>query len=268
MKLKYKYANEADIPAEHKAMYKKADDGSWVLDVEGAASADALAELRNKVNEFRDNNTELQKKIKELDGKVHLTKEEHEELKKLKEQADKNKDQKLIEEGKIEELFAQRTQRMREDYEAKITALQNQNKELETKFSNSHGRLSSLLVESEVNTALSEVAIPRKGALADIASRAGRTWKVNDKGQVVAMNDDGSAVYGPKGEPLTMKEWAADLVKTAPFLFEEGAGGGNRGGSGRQPDNKNAARILRNDERAKSANIEAIAKGNAVLVEG
>jgi hypothetical protein len=271
MTLKAFYEKEADIPEALKSEYLQKDGkGNWVLDAEGMVSNDEIVNLRSKIDEFRSNNVDLTSKLAKFDGKKVFTQEDVEEFDRLVQQETDIKDKKLIDSGKIDELLANRTEKLRADYEAKIESLETSltdAKEIGTKHER---RLSSVLVRADVTQVLSDQGIsPVKGAIADVFDRAGKVWKVNKEGVLEALNEKGEPVYGAEAKALTMVEWAAQTVKAAPFLFTKNDGTGGGGGTGIKPSDSDGIRkIPRSDERMKSKYIDDLADGKAVLVDG
>jgi len=60
MALKFSVSNLGEVPAAQRTLYKESN-GKYVLDVEGAASADDINALTQKANEFSENNVRLMK---------------------------------------------------------------------------------------------------------------------------------------------------------------------------------------------------------------
>lgn len=264
------YATKEEIPQGLESFYKEEQDGKWVLQVEGMVPEAQLRETKDKLNEFRSNNVSLAQKLKDLEGKKFLSAEEQEEYDTLKKQAQDIEDRDLIDAGKIEELLATRTERMRSDYDNKIEAYKKRAEKAEGTAGTYQKRLANVLVEAEVSKTLSAQGVsPLKGALGDVIARARSTWQVNPDGNLVALNEKGDPVYGnDPAAPLSMHEWTQTVVKEAPYLFmdSKGSGGdGNRSGGDKGGDG--IIRISRTDEAAKSKHIEDIASGKAVLVD-
>jgi len=269
MALRVSYAKKEEVPEALAALYVEKD-GKWVLEVDGMVPSDDLATIKTRLDDFRSNNITLTEKLKAFDGKKVLTQEEVDEFARLHEQEQSIKDKKLIDAGKLDELLASRTEKMRADFEAQIESL-NTSLTAAKEIAGLHeGRLSTVLVESEVGRVLSKSNNrPIQGALDDIYTRAGKTWKVNDKGNLVALDAAGTQVYGTDTEPLTVDEWLVQTVKDAPYLFEanKGSGGdGDKGGGHKGSDG--VIRIPRSDETLKGLHVEDIATGKAIIVDG
>jgi len=270
MPLKASYAKKEEIPKGQESLYVEKD-GTWVLEVEGMVSSSEFAGVKSRLDEFRTNNINLSASLKELEGKKFLTQEEQDEFDRLKEESDNIRDKKLIDAGKIDELLAQRTERMRTDYDNQIAGYKKQVEDLTTLSATHEGRLSKVLVESSLASVLSKSGIqPVQGALEDLVSRARVVWKANEKGDLVALDPAGNPIYGTEAStPITLDEWTAGVVKDAPYLFMDNKGAGGEGGKGGgHKGSDGILRIPRSDENLKSLHIEDIATGKAIVVEG
>ena len=263
------YATKEEIPAGLESFYKEKD-GKWVLEVEGMVPQTELQSANERLTEFRSNNITLSQQLKEFEGKKFLSQEEQEEFDELKAKAEEIKDKDLIDAGKIDELVNTRTERLRTDYDNQIKGLQKQVSDSTALATNYQSRLAGVLVEAEVGKVMSSAGLqPVQGALSVVVSRARSVWKVNDKGDLVALDSNDNPVYGTDPTvPLTMAEWAASTAKDAPYLFMENSGTGGEGerkGGDRGSDG--IIRIKRSDEMAKSKHLEDIASGKAVVVD-
>ncbi len=269
MPLRISYPKKEDVPEALASLYVEKD-GAWVLEVDGMVPSGELATLKTRLDDFRTNNISLTEKLKGFDGKKLLTQEEVEEFARLAEQEQGLKDKKLIDAGKLDELLASRTEKMRNDFDAQLKSLKDSLTASKDIAALHEGRLSSVLVESEVGRLMSASGNrPIQGAMSDIFARAGSVWKVNDQGTLVALDAKGEQLYGSEANALTMDEWLVTTVKDAPYLFEgnKGSGGdGNKGGGDKGSDG--IIRIPRSDERLKGLHVEDIATGKAVIVDG
>jgi hypothetical protein len=216
--LKFIYETDSEIP-EALSQYYTESDGKWILNCEGAAPA-------AKVDEFRRNNIELKKQVEAFAG---IDPKRFKDLEKKEADFEAGK---ADSKEKVEELVAKRVAKMSEEHQAAVDGL---SKERETL----HKQLSALQIDQAVITQASELGL-RKTAHDDIVGRAKGTWRLED-GKPVAYNGEAEKIFGRSGEPISMKEWAEGLAKTAPHLFEEntGAGSGGGGTSGKGDDGAN-----------------------------
>lgn len=212
--------------------------GKFVLEIEGMTSKD-------KLDEFRSNNVKLMKDIKALEDKFgNIDLKEYEELKKAAQEAsDKN----LLDEGKVEELLEQRTQRMREE-------MQNQIDSLSSEKENLSGQLQKLVIDNATRAAASKAGVVDT-AVDDVLSRVRGTFKL--EGDKAVPYENGSIVYGSDGEtPLTIDDWVGGLKKSAPHLFPGSNGTGsqhqsNQSSGGSKTLNREGFEKLSQIERAK-----------------
>lgn len=269
MALRVSYAKKEDIPEALVALYVEKE-GKWVLEVDGMVAADDLATIKSRLDDFRTNNISLTEKLKAFDGKKVLTQDEVEEFQRLAEQEQSIKDKKLIDAGKLDELLLSRTEKMRTDFEKQLESLNGSLTTAKESASMHAGRLSKVMVESEVGKILSASGNrPIQGALSDIFSRAGSVWKVNEEGKLVALDSKGEPEYGGEGKVLTLDEWLVQTVKDAPYLFEASKGSGGDGGKGAEHKGSDGIlRIPRSDETMKGMHLDDIATGKAVIVDG
>jgi hypothetical protein len=207
MSLKFRYPSKEQIPTEHAALYVERD-GSFVLDVEGAVA-------RERLDEFRTNNINLQNQIKAFEGI---------DVEKAKELLQKQKDLEdatLIKSGDLGKI------------------IEKQLSPIKAELDKERGRANQLQSQLEaftLTTSLQAVGAKtgvRATALTDLQARAARVFKVVD-GKIVAFDADGQIKPGKDGyTPLTLDEWVEELRSEASHLFESNTGGGAFGnGSG------------------------------------
>jgi hypothetical protein len=258
MKLKPMLESIEGLPDALKDLYEKGADGKYHLALDGEPSGFVP---KNKLDEFRTNNIALQKQVQDLESKFQGI--DLEEFHRLQEEQRKLKDKQLIDAGKIDELVAQRTESMRNDYEAKVKKISEALDTTSSKAQTYEQRLASLLVNTQVTKHIDSVGRLRKGALDDVMNRAARVWKYTE-GEIKAFEGE-SPIYGKDGKnALTMDEWVSGLAETAPYLFEESSGSGSRGNnSSRQ--NEGAKVISKADPAAFSANLADVAAGKVVV---
>lgn len=240
MKLKGKITKEMfeALPETLREYYEvsKDDSNSYNLVVEGLVSS-------SRLDEFRTNNINLEKEkekiLKQFEG-VDV-----EEYKRLKDEQQKMKDKKLLDEGKVEELINQRTERMRVDSDNQIKklseALEKERKEHEV----TKGHLASVLIDGKITETVSSIGTVRSGAFDDVLARGRKVWKLQD-GKPVPLDSDGNLIYGKDGkEVMSFKEWGEELLVKAPFLFDQPSGSGSPGGENRNPAANRGANDLK-----------------------
>jgi hypothetical protein len=212
-----------------KTYYAKNDDGQFYLDVRGAVS-------REKLNEFRDNNIDLQNKLKDYDGidlevaksvsKLGLNAES---IIELQDTQKKLRDKKLFDDKDIDGIVNarvnDRVNAMKTEHETEIAALTSAR-------DSATGLLEAVMVDRDVTDAAIDMGV-KDTALEDVKLRARQIFNYRD-GAVVALDTSGNVVYGSDGSnPLSPKEWADKLRESAPHLFNESKGGGVQQGARR-----------------------------------
>ena len=250
-------------------LYKQVGD-EFVLDVDDGA-------YTTRINEFRENNIALSQT-------AAGAKKDAAEVARLREQAKmfegidpakareamealtKVQEKQLIDAGQIDELLAQRTERMRSDYEGKITALTESSTGLRSDADKMRALLSSEVIDNRLQAAIAGTAPVRKGAMRDALGRGRDVWKLDDTGQPTPIGTDGNVLYGKDGaSPITMDEWAQGLLKETPYLFEPSAGGGGAGSSGTDAGD----RIVNNDvDSMRGVSLEDVASGKVRVSMG
>jgi hypothetical protein len=210
--LKYEVTAEADIPENLKEFYAN-EDGVFRLKVDGVVP-------KTKLDEFRNENISLKKKIEELDGMEMV--------------ADAKTGKKTRE--TIDELVMKRTDTMRSTFETT-------KKELEDKLNRKQKRLQDLLISDAVKAAAISAGVVDT-AIDDVISRVSRAFTVNDEDNVVAV--DGA--LDSNGTPYTINSYVTELkAKKAPHLFKTSTGigvpGRTRGSASHQPEKSRQERL-------------------------
>ena len=204
---------------------------------------------KSRLDEFRNNNINLAKERDTL--KAELEKFKNIDPEKCAEATKKLQaieEKKLIEAGQLDEVVKQRTERMKIDFENQLKAIQKAHNADKERLKALTERLATVTIDNEVTKVVSELSTPRKGAMTDIMARARSMFALDENGNPVAKDSDGQQVYGKEGQPLTIKEWAGELVQNAPFLFEPSQGSGAQGGEqSRTLDGKTISASARSD---------------------
>ena len=219
MKLKYRYTAEADIPAEHKALFIKKGE-AWVLDAEGAEDGE-------RFGEFRDNNKAF---LAALGAKT--PKEALEKLNALKD-VDPAKYAELTTKAATEEQERLKKEKgIEAAYQEQIRLLNERNAKALTDSQTRYGQLQSTLEQELITNKVAAAAL-KKGvlptAIHDATALARGCFKMKD-GAVVA-EQDGSPVIGSDGKSITFEEWFDKRAEDRPHWFGKNSGGGAGGGN-------------------------------------
>jgi len=225
MALKAKYKSKAEIPAELSQLYierESADESGaksmvWVLDAEGLVD-------KARVDEFRQNNTKLQKAMDELTKRFEGVDPDAARAALQKQQQLDDAD--LVKAGDVTKLVDSRVASVRAEMAKQVSDAQRERDAV-------NARLHDLQINQGIVSAASKRGV-RASALVDVSLRAKSVFRlVNDV--PTAFDASGQNVkYAPDGvTPLTLDAWVEGLQAEAPHLFESSAGGGAPGnGSG------------------------------------
>ena len=245
------------------ALYRE-ENGKYVLDLDdndikshpstGPLSR-ALERERAAAREAAEKAKALEEQFGDLDPEAA-----REAIKAMREQGEKE----LMDEGKIEELIQQRTERMRQDFERQIAA---KDKALEDARGSAES-LTSQLADIRIYDAVKDAALSkgaRKEALTDIANRAREIWRLEDGKPVARQRGDENPIHGKSGDLLTIDEWVDSLSSEAGYLFEPNSGGGASGGDQSRAPTGGVKQITP----GQAGNfLEQIASGEAVINRG
>lgn len=231
MAYKYRIAKLEDVPDNLRAMYK-ADGDAFVLDVEGVVP-------KERLDEFRNNNTQLQQQLERLKDVDPV---KYRELVDLQRQITEGE---LLKKGDVEGVVNSRVTAMK-------AALESERDGFKVRAETSESRLSALLIDAAARTEALKLGVVTT-ALDDVVLRARMSYQMKD-GVPTPLDDKGQVVYGKDGKtPMPMTDWLGGLKKTAPHLFAISAGGGAGGG------NRTA-----NGDLTKASPVDKIAAGMAM----
>ncbi|MBB5508148.1 hypothetical protein [Paraburkholderia atlantica] len=146
---------------------------------------------------------------------------------------------KLIAEGKLSEVIEKRTERLRADYEKKLSdahALAQNESERAKAF---QGRV----LDDAIRAAAAQAGL-HQYAIDDALLRGRSMFSLNADGQAVQLGPDGQPVLGKDGKSaFSPAEWLEGMKESAPHWFPAAAsGGGSTGGSGGSSSKKTMTR--------------------------
>jgi hypothetical protein len=209
MALKYKLKSKEEIPAEQQGLYVERD-GSWVLDVDGAAD-------KSKLDEFRANNIALSNQLAEQ--KKRFEGIDPDEVRRLAEEKQRLEEAQQLKAGETEKVVEARVKAARGELEKQLAAAASERDAL-------NSRLVTIQIDQGVVAAATKRGL-RATAMPDITARARNVFRLVNgvptafeaDGQTVRLGKDGSAA-------MTLDEWVEQQVADAPHLFESNAGSG------------------------------------------
>lgn len=244
MSLKARIKALSEVPEALQSFYTQQGD-EFVLGVEGMVSKD-------KLDEFRDNNIALKKQMDELSAKFGDI--DPEKYRELSERAQKERDKKLIDAGKVDELVAERVNAMKADFDK-------QAKQYADKESTLTAQLESLVIDNAIREAAAKSGV-RPTAIDDVLLRGRTLYKLRD-GKAVPLDGD-KPIFGKSGDPMPIEEWVGTLTEKAPHLFEASQGSGAPRNGSATP--VGAGKISRTDTAGFLANLDKIASGQMQVV--
>jgi len=137
-----------------------------------------------------------------------------------------DQDLKDIAEGRHEDVFRRRTEKLEATHKTSVEALQNSLNEQNDSVTKLRNRVQELSID---NSAV-EHFTKQKGidsAIPDIVLRARSVWKLEGD-DIVARDAAGELLTGANGQ-ITMEEWIGGLKKTSAHLFPGSQGAGATG---------------------------------------
>lgn len=184
-----------EVPQGLDEYYEKTDSG-YRLKVEGVVPAD---EHKSKVNEFRDSNIQLKRKVDDLTRYEQMF------------QSGDLSSEKLA--AKIDEQARIKAADMKAAFNREIA-------DRDQKLNGVQAALHKTLIESTVSQAAVSHGVV-DGGLSDVFNRAKSVFTVVD-GELRASK------IGEDGKDLTVDAWMKQLVKEASFLFAPSRGSGTK----------------------------------------
>ncbi|MHA3905153.1 hypothetical protein ACTPOE_16735 [Castellaniella sp. WN] len=220
-----------DLDEEKAAALKTA------LTAKGKDAIDAaVAGLKSKNSELLGNLKTQKSELDSLKGQFDGL--DIEAVKGLLKKAGEDEETRLIAEGKIEDVLAKRTERLRADLDKQLKT----EKERADKSQAFADRFREKVLSDSIREAATKAgALPE--ATDDIILRARSTFRLNDDGEPVAMNGE-EVVFGKDGKtPLSPLEWAESLKEAAPHLWPRAVGAGQTGDKGTKGVTKKASEM-------------------------
>jgi len=156
-----------------------------------------------------------------------------EKVRGLLDRVEKDEELKLLAEGKTDEAFNKRLERVNAQHQSELENVTGKLVDYESKLEKAEAQVRDLIIDQQVVTNfVNENGL--KSGVPDVILRAKATFKIED-GQAIARDENGQIIRGKDG-PITVQEWVAGLKDTAPHLFPQSSGAGASGSSGNGRD--------------------------------
>ena len=234
MPLKAIITTPEDLAAQPEAvrgLYQQID-GRWVLPVEGVVPAADLEATRQKLAEFRDNNTRVLKALEMPDGETRTVSEyirdlrattrdlDIDEYKALKAEATKLKSKGFKDADGLGTFLQQSIEKATKPLSDKLALIEEDRAKLKRDLESAKLR--------DAIAAIGTAKGVKPKALPYVLDKAKDLFRiVDDKVSAV----DGVCSLLRPDAPLTTDEWLDTLSKTDDFLFEPNTGGGAKPGA-------------------------------------
>jgi hypothetical protein len=241
-----------ELPAWLKDQYKEVKEGEKKGQYELAKPPEGY-QPKEKVDEFRNNNIELLRRIEALESQKGG---ESEETAALRARLQEIEQEKLKEAGKWDEWRAAHEKN-------KAEALDKVKKELD----GARGELKTFKLNGKMRSAALDAGIALEHVDDVVALLADRQVKLTDKGEF--------EIFDLDGVPFTsdLKTFFGDYYKGKRPIYYEGAnpagGGTTQDATRTQPQTRGGKKVVGNtDQAALGANLEAIARGEVEVAFG
>lgn len=261
MKLASTVTDIEEVPEQYRDLYTKQGD-IFALDLEGVDNHPSVKGLSAAMRKVREQLKEATKKAAEQDERLKEIDELGVGMEELREQLGRIKqldEKELIEAGKVEELFARRTEELKRAHDRELKKLVERAEAAEKAGKETHTKLATYRVETELRDAAAKAGV-RAAAITDVLARGKALFRLDDHEQVVPFDQNGEVIAGKDGTtPMQPEEWLNGLFSEAKHLFEESAGSGSAGGAERRNDS--TLTLARDTRVITGRQLEAVAAG-------
>lgn len=234
------------VPEAQRSFYVEKD-GKHHLDVTGIEDTSglksALQKEREAAKEARQRQKELEQRYEGIDP---------DKVKAMMAKFETDDEAKLIAAGKLDEVVAKRTEKLRVELQKQVDAARNETKAAIERS----GKFSQRVLDNHIRAAATKAGL-HAHAVEDALFRARNMFSLDDAGEAVQLDSEGRPVLGKDGKtPFTPVEWLESMKETAPHWFPAsgsggGAGGGSRDAGGVKTINREKFNQLNPVEKAK-----------------
>lgn len=152
-----------------------------------------------------------------------------------------------MKDGKIDEVIALRTEKMRQSYEDQLKAKDAAIQKAVDEAKKANGERDTYIVDAELRRAVDNPEYGFHNGVADtLKPQVLKEFAYRD-GKVIRIKPDGSPVFGAKGDPATIGEYLQDIVKEHPYLVKASTGGGARN-NGRDANPNGQGKTMKRSE--------------------
>src|SRR4030067_257403 len=216
-------AKMENIAEAHRALYVEKD-GQFRLDVDGIEDTtglkSALQAERKLLKDAKDAARALEEKFAGLDPA---------KVREMMSKRDQEGEAALIAAGKIDEVIAKRSEKLRVELQRQVDEANGSVKLANDRTSKYSQRVLDDRIKDAVLGKVHIHAIKN----GDVMRAAREIFVLDDEGNAVQLDSDGKAVLGKDGKtPFSPAEWIESMEEVAPHWFPSKGSGGGAGGSG------------------------------------
>ena len=222
-----------DVAEAQRALYKP-DGDKFKLDVEGIEDTSGL---KSALQKERDAAKEFGRKAKELEEKFAGL--DPAKVREMMAKLDQDGEAALIAAGKIDEVIAKRSEKLRTELQKQVELAQNETKAAKDRTAKYSQRVLDDRIKDAVIGKVHVHAIKN----GDVMRAAREIFVLDENGDAVQLGADGNAILGKDGKtPFSPSEWIESMIEVAPHWFPSSSSGGGASGSGSGSGNKTMKR--------------------------
>lgn len=214
------------VPEAHRELYAEAD-GKFRLSVDGIEDTKglktALEKERQAARDSEQRRKDFEKRYEGIDP---------EKMKTLASKFESDEEKKLLDDGKLHEVFEKRTERLRADLDKQLKEALSKTEQAEQRAN----QFSQRVLDNHIRAAAAKVGI-HSHAIEDALYRGRNMFALDENGDAIQFGSDGSPIFGKDGKtPFSPAEWLENMKETAPHWFPasssgSGSAGANNGGA-------------------------------------
>jgi hypothetical protein len=240
------------LPKDVQALYEEKD-GKFKLSVE----LEDTKGLKSALEAERAERKKAERLMKELTTQWEGL--DPKEIRNMIEKLGGDQEAQLIKAGKIDEVVALRTEKLRKEFEKQLTKAQD-----DVKGANSaRDKFTGLVLDNHVRAAATKAGL-HPHAVDDALFRARSIFKLDEEGQAVQLDADNKPVLGKDGKTkYSPSEWLDGMKEQAPHWYPNlnagGGSGGDKGGKGGAKTIKRSAfDAMTPADKAKAMNVDKL----------
>lgn len=209
-----------DVAEPLREHYTEGSDGKFHLAAEGVEDVSGLKSALKKERESRE---AAEKAVKDVSKQWEGM--DPKEMRELLDRIEGDEDMKLIKEGKYDQVFAKRTEKLRIDHQKQLDKQAADNKTALDLAVKRTAQYEQRVLENHLRQAAIEVGIHPQ-AVRDALFQGRAAFVLDENGNAVQKQEDGTIVIGKDGKsPFSPKEWLESMRAEAPHWFPANGSG-------------------------------------------